>query len=444
MKKSSSPNPRLSAIEALNEIFQRGSRPKDAIEEWAGLLDKRDRAFLMEMVYGVLRYRDTIDWILKHFLKNTAKLGLFTLNGLRVAAYQLLFMRVPDWAVVSESVEIEKQMAETGRDKHSLVNAVLRNIIRKKELFTPPLTIEDPVSSISVNTSHPEWLIKRWISRLGEEEAISLAKANNQIPPMTIRTNTLRTSRSELIDLLSQNGITSEPTVYSPDGILLEDVRNYGDLSFAQGLFAVQDEASQLVSLLLAPRQGERVLDACAAPGGKTTHIAQLMRGTGEIIAMENDRERISRLTENVKKLGAPNISILNADITEASDLGVFDRVLLDAPCSALGVIRRNPDIKYRRSAKDLMKFRSTQTGLLRSAARLLKPGGTLVYSVCSTEPEEGDQPVTDFLKSSPEFRIIEDTPILLKDFMETGFFRTYPHKNNMDGFFGVSLCKIR
>jgi 16S rRNA (cytosine967-C5)-methyltransferase len=297
-------NTRLLAINSLIEIFKKESRPKQSIENLALALDKRDRAFLMEIVYGVLRFRDTLDWILKHFLKNTSKLGIFTLNNLRIALYQIYFMRVPDWAVVNESVEIEKTKigpavpvagSSTVRlaGKSSVVNAVLRNILREKSSFTLPIKLENPATDISLNTSHPKWLVKRWIKRFGKEGAASLARANNEIPPMTIRANTLRISRDGLLNRLAEHGIISEPTRFSPDGIMLRDIHSYTDLSFIQGLFAVQDEASQLVSYLLNPQPSERVLDTCAAPGGKTTHIAQLMNDNGKIVALEKDPERI-------------------------------------------------------------------------------------------------------------------------------------------------------
>jgi 16S rRNA (cytosine967-C5)-methyltransferase len=436
-------NVRLLAIESLLDIFLQNTRPKQSIESRSASLEKRDRAFLMEIVYGVLRYRDTLDWILHQFLKNPSKLGAFTLNNLRVAAYQVLFMRVPDWAVVNEAVEIEKVTASGDlHSKSPLVNAVIRNVLRQKERFQLPLQFGDALTSIAVNTSHPKWLVKRWVARFGEKEAALLAGANNAMPPMTIRANTLRTSREELLSLLADHGMRAVPTEFSPDGIVLRDVRSYQDLSFARGLFLVQDEASQLVTYLLAPEPGERVLDACAAPGGKTTHIAQLMNDEGEILAVEKDPVRIRRLRENVETLGIRSVRIINADVIDLANCGFFDRILLDAPCSATGVIRRNPDVKYRHGPRDLARLRATQVKLLGAVSRLLAEKGKLVYSVCSTEPEEGEEAVGEFLKSVGHFRIIEADVALKGNFLDGGFFRTYPHRHNMDGFFGVSLCR--
>ncbi|MDA8082732.1 MAG: 16S rRNA (cytosine(967)-C(5))-methyltransferase RsmB [Nitrospiraceae bacterium] len=437
------PNARLQAAEALSLIFAGDTRPKPAIDLTAKDLDRRDRGFLMEIVYGVLRYRDTLDWILGHFLKQPSKLGTMTVNNLRTALYQLYFMRVPDWAVVHESVELEKAIGRKDRTaKPSLVNAVLRNVIRQKERFVLPVRMDDPASVIALNTSHPRWLVSRWISRFGEEEALRLAEANNMRPPFTVRTNTLRTTREELTALFLRNGIAAAPTRHAPDGIVLEGQISYEDLSFAHGLFAVQDEASQLIPYLLGPLPGERVLDACAAPGGKATQIAQLMRDEGEVVAVERDFARTNQLRENVAVFGLRSVAIVNGDAAEMESAGTFDRILLDAPCSATGVIRRNPDVKYRHTAADLLRFREKQLHLLRRVSRLLKPGGRLVYAVCSTEPEEGEMVIADFLKPEGEFRIIDADVPLLKEFLSEGFMRTFPHIHTMDGFFGAALCR--
>lgn len=440
---------RLFAIQSILEIFKEGKRPKKSLEETASSLNRRDRSFHMEIVYGVLRYRDTIDWILKKFLKQPSKLDDFTLNNLRTAVYQIFFMRVPDWAVVNESVELEKNKSLRGfpNRKGPLVNAVLRNILRQKEKFVLPLDIKDPLENIAINTSHSKWLITRWVERFGTDDALMLAKANNEIQPFSLRANVLRTSRDELLDNLLRNGVSGRPTQFAPDGIKLDEMHTYADLNFIHGLFAVQDEASQLISYLLQPKPGERILDACAAPGGKTSHIAQLMQDNGEIIAVEKDPKRIVSLEENLKMLGISSAKILNADMNSIKDgdIGKFNKILLDAPCSSIGVIRKNPDIKYKHTYKDLLNNRTKQLALLKTVSHFLDGKGILVYSVCSTEPEEGEQVIRDFLKIATDFRIIEDIKQdFLRPFMQKGFFRTYPHKHNMDGFFGVALCRNR
>ena len=233
-------------------------------------------------------------------------------------------MRVPDWAVVNESVEIEKDktIPDAPRRKAPLVNAVLRNILRQKEKFAPPIKLDDPVEDMTINTSHPKWLIKRWVERFGKDDALLLATANNEIKPFSLRANTLRISRYELIENLIGSGIAGEPTRFSPDGVLLKEMHTYTDLNFIHGLFAVQDEASQLIAYLLDPKPGERVLDACAAPGGKTSHIAQIMQDKGEIIAIEKDPKRIVSLEENLNMLGLGSVKIINADVNSMHSSG--------------------------------------------------------------------------------------------------------------------------
>ena len=391
----------------------------------------------MEIVYGVLRHLYVLDWVIATFVKDISPLRVSTVNNLRIALYQMLFMRVPDFAVVHEAVEIEKNSG-----KPSLVNAVLRSAIRKRETIKFPIFFDDPTKDISTNTSHPEWMVRRWIQLYGIDETRAIAETNNSMPPLTLRTNTLRISRDDLLEVFRQQNVPSSPTRFSPEGIVVDDSVSYQEIAGFHGLFAVQDEASQLISHLLSPCQGERVLDACAAPGGKTTHIAQLMSDQGEIVAVEKDSLRAFRIEENVRSLGIRSVQLLQADITEIQIAEKFDRILLDAPCSSTGVIRRHPDVRYRQREKDMVAFANKQTQLLNAVAQFLKKDGRLVYSVCSTDPCEGEQVIRDFLKTTGEFRIIETVQELLAPFVKNGFFRTYPHRHVMDGFFGVILCK--
>jgi 16S rRNA (cytosine967-C5)-methyltransferase len=434
------PTTRNHALTALYEVGEKGRKPKEVIEQLSESLDARERSFLMELVYGVLRYRQTLDWVLKGLLKKPSGLGIDTLNNLRLAAYQILFMRVPEWAAVHEAVEMEKN---DGRPE--VVNGVLRNLLRRppgERLSFDAMKKKGTVPYLAVLTSHPEWLIRRWVGRFGVKEAQGLAEANNRIPPLTLRVNTLKSTREEIIKKLLQMGIAGEPTPFSPDGIKLKEFHLFKELTLLKGSLMVQDEASQLISYLLEPQPGERVLDACAAPGGKTTHIAQLMGDTGEIIAADIDEKRIALLRNTISTLGISSATIICSDIAAHEPEGRFDRILLDAPCSSLGVIRRNPDVKYRHSRRDLSRFKAKQISLLLSASKLLRPGGIMVYSVCSTEPEEGEEVIKEFLKDSEDFYIIDATLPFLGEFMKNGFLRTYPHRHDMDGFFGVRLCK--
>lgn len=438
------------AVAALTKIFGKTIKPKAALEGLYGDIDKRERAFLMELVYGVLRHRDHLDWMFRGFLKKPSGLSPNTLNNLRLALYQIAFMRVPEWAAVNEAVEIEK----AGKGRAPLINAVLRNFLRYREGIVPPPK-EDLVNYISITTSHPKWLVKRWVNRFGFDEALRLAGKNNEIPGLTIRMQD-ESQREAAVKLLAEKGVTARASEYSPAGVVIAGTQAYDTLAeILPFKYVVQDEAAQIVTLLLNPAPGERVLDACAAPGGKATHIAGLMKDTGEVVAVEFDEKRIEQLKENVSRIGLKSIRVVQGDARDLAKAGpgkktetaAFDRILLDAPCSAIGVIRRNPDVKYRHSAQDLARFRENQAGLLGAVSRLLKSGGVMVYSVCSTEPEEGEEVVNGFLQGNSNFSIIKSDYDFLATFevpaKNSGvYYRTFPHKHNMDGFFAAILKK--
>ncbi len=456
---------RYLAVKALEQIFSTSNKPKEVLDKLSRQLDDRDRSFLMELVYGVLRHRDALDWLLSKFLQKPSAVPPDTINNLRIAVYQLRFMRVPEWAAVNEAVQIEKRKS----GKAALVNAVLRNYLRRREGIGGPEEA-GVVENISIATSHPAWLIRRWIGRLGSEEALKLARKNNDIPLLTLR---IDGDREKSLKLLAENGIDAEQTQYSPVGVIIkgrrkESGRKDGREEYSEAVtaepggmeysriapqhipldvasYVIQDEAAQLITYLLDPASGERVLDACAAPGGKTTHIARLMHDAGEIVAVEMDVGRIKKIEENVARLNLKSVTVVHGDIRRAVVKGLFDKLLLDAPCSSIGVIRKNPDVKYRHEEKDLKRFQSLQLDLLDRTARYLRPGGSMVYSVCSTEPEEGDEVIRFFLQSHPDFSIIEGAYKFLGHFAyrdEEGhlFYRTWSHRDNMDGFFATRL----
>jgi 16S rRNA (cytosine967-C5)-methyltransferase len=455
---------RYLAVQALTQLFSKSEKPKEVLDKLSRQLDDRERSFLMELVYGVLRHRDALDWLLGKFLQKPSALPSDTVNNLRIALYQLRSLRVPEWAAVNEAVKIEKRK----NGKAAVVNAVLRNYLRRREEMGGPETT-DAVEYISITTSHPAWLIRRWIERLGSEETLKLARKNNDIPGLTIR---IDGDREEAIQVLTANGIEAERTKYSPVGIIIkgrrkeggtaatpertavqQDTTEYSRIALRHipldaSSYVIQDEAAQLMSYLLDPVAGERVLDACAAPGGKTTHIARLMQDRGEVVAVDIDVGRMKKVEENVARLELKSVTVIQGDIKRADVKGLFDKVLLDAPCSSIGVIRKNPDVKYRHEEKDLKRFQSLQLDLLDRTARYLKPGGSMVYSVCSTEPEEGDEVIRYFLQRHPDFSMIEGAYTFLGHFAyrdEEGhlFYRTWPHRDNMDGFFATRLKRM-
>ncbi|GMT47959.1 MAG: ribosomal RNA small subunit methyltransferase B [bacterium] len=441
-------NPRLLALRALTEIWRKDKRPREVLDSYAATLDSRDMAFIQELVYGVIRNRLYIDRCLTAYLKNPSGLKHATLNNLRLGVYQAFFMRVPDRAVVFETTEVEKA---AGRNA-GLVNAVLRKVVTGKAC--PPLP-EDPMERISIVTSHPGWLVRRWIERFGVTEAEALAKANNTIPPLTLRVNTLGTDREKVAGRLSEMGIEFKYTDFSPAGIKIQGSYVFREIEGLLGDVFIQDEAAQLITYILQPRAGQAILDACAAPGGKTTHIAELTGDRARVYAVESSAERLRILQENVGRQGLESVKMICSDIGEFRPPEMFHRILLDAPCSSLGVIRRNPDVRYKHSPEILRRFHEKQVEMLTTVSRHLLPNGILLYSVCSTEPEEGEEVVRRFLHKEREFFIIEDTESLpstydkgpavnnLRELInDEGYFRTYPHRHDMDGFFAVRLSR--
>ncbi|HEC97454.1 MAG TPA: 16S rRNA (cytosine(967)-C(5))-methyltransferase RsmB [Nitrospirae bacterium] len=441
-------NPRLLALRALTEIWRKDKRPREVLDSYGATLDSRDMAFLQEVVYGVIRNRLYIDRCLTAYLKDPSGLKSATLNNLRLGAYQAFFMRVPDRAVVFETTEVEKA---AGRNA-GLVNAVLRKVVTGKAC--PPLP-EDPIERISILTSHPVWLIARWVERFGVLEAEALAKANNTIPQLTLRVNTLRTERERVAAILSKMGIEFKYTDFSPAGIKIEGSYIFREIEGLLGDVFIQDEAAQLITCFLQPRAGQVILDACAAPGGKTTHIAELTGDRARIYAVESSAERLRILQENIRRQGIGSVKITCSDIREFKPSEGFHRILLDAPCSSLGVIRRNPDVRYKHSPEKLRRFHEKQVEMLTAVGRHLLPHGIMLYSVCSTEPEEGEEVIRRFLHKEREFFIIDDMKNLplthdegpavdnLREFInDEGYFRTYPHRHDMDGFFAVRLSR--
>jgi len=358
---------------------------------------------------------------------------------------------VPVSAAVNETVKLAKVLAPRSS---GLINAVLRRADRERAEIRYPDRQAEPVSFLAARHSHPSWIIGEWIDQLGFDEAEALARAMSEPPPLTLRTNTLRISRDELQARLASAGITAVPARFSPDGLnVTTRIPLAGLPEFQEGLCTIQDESSQMADIFLAPRPGERVLDVCAAPGGKTTHLAQLMENRGAILASDSAPRKLALIEESVRRLGITIITTVTLDATipltevpsQMMEGKRFDRVLVDAPCSGLGVLRRNPDGKWWKTPADIMELAGRQKAILGNSADLLKDGGTLLYATCSTTREENEEVITDFLSKRPEF-VLEDLrrhfPGLADLFTETGCFRSWPHRHGMDGFFAAKLRK--
>lgn len=411
-------------------------------------LDSREKCFITELVYGCLRWQGKLNWIISNFSRR--KLSLEVLLILRLGVYQLLFLnKVPPYAAVDEAVDLARRL---GQDRAcGLVNGILRNIAREQEKITFPPLEEDPVEHITSFYSHPRWMVERWIERFGPEETRALCTANNQTPPLSLRTNTLRISREELFRHLRSRTPEVEKTSFSAEGLNLKRADSFlwEDTSFHKGWFQVQDEASQLISHLLSPQEGDAILDTCAAPGGKSTHIAQLIRDQGEIWAVELSPARLKLLKENCRRLGITSIKPVLGDITQPLTPlkgKKFHRILVDPPCSGLGVLRRNPEGKWRLREEEIATLAETQGRILKAASRYLLPGGVLVYSTCTITPEENTEILEGFLRAHRDFSLEplhELLPESCADLVdEKGFYRTYPHRHSLDGFFAARLKK--
>jgi 16S rRNA (cytosine967-C5)-methyltransferase len=414
-----------------------------------------DRAFLLELVLGTLRWRGRIDHAI-HLASTYPGKNIQTslLQLLRVGAYQILFLdRVPDSAAVNESVRLAKVIFKNTK-MNAFVNAVLRNIARKKDHEVFPPFISSPIEYLTQALSHPRWMVERWMEDWGPETTREICAANNLRPPFTVRVNTLKTSRENLRKEFKAVGMDSFPTPFSPEGLILRRSPSLAeDALFQKGLYFVQDEASQMISHLLAPRPGERVLDACAAPGGKITHLAQLMEGRGEMIALDLHDSKLKAIQENCQRLGITSVQTFRADASQPLPFPAsfaFDRILVDAPCTGLGILHRNPEIKWRRKPQDPLRYQGLQLAILENVSSRLKKEGILVYSTCTMTYEENDSVVEAFLDRHKGFHL-EDVRSLSPDSWQPvidskGFLRTYPQRiipkdgYRLDGFFAARM----
>ncbi len=451
------------AWSVLQRIYRSQDFADDVFEEMAkeSILSNQDRALAFELVYGVLRHAITLDWRLNHLArKPVERLPVTVANSLRLAAYQLLYLdRIPDSAAVNEAVLLVRQ--QKGHDWGGLVNGILRNLIRKP----PPPLPDRKEEAMALTYSCPDWVVQRWIATFGLSMTEDLCQKTLDIPPITARTNSLRCSREDLLERLQKNSVSALKTPVSPHGIFLEKCGHPGDLAaFQDGWCYIEDEAAQLIPLILDPQPGERILDACAAPGGKTTHIAQLMQNQGHITAVDRHAGRLTLLQDNCVRLGISIVEPVHFDFVESDRGSVqpkgqkissqfpekvvnqYDRVLVDAPCSALGILRRHPEAKLFKDASVIPRSAQTQRQILDSVCGLLRPGGILVYSACSIEPEETTDILADFCRNHPEFHqesVTPWVPVAGRSLItQEGYLQTVSPSFSMDGFFAGRLRK--
>lgn len=401
--------------------------------------DERDRALAGEIATGTLRWQGAFDHVIASFINRPLpRLDPEVLDVLRLTIFQLLHLdRIPAAAAVKDAVDLTGKAGK--RSAAGLVNAVLRRVTRERDHLPLPSRPSDArqretaIAYLSITLSHPAWLVERWLDRYGFEVTEAWAIFNNSPAPLTLRVNRLRIDRDGLMDRLVAEGILCEPGSHGPDAVVVRRGNPLLSPMHADGMFVIQDEASQLVGHYADPRPGERVLDACASPGGKTLMMAVAAGVDGLVIASDVRGRRIDLLRATVARAGATNVRVVQADAARPLPYGrVFDRVLLDAPCSGLGTIRRDPDVKWRRTAADLPALAAAQLAMLGHAADVLKPGGTLVYATCSSEPEENDNVVAAFLRARAGFALT-DEPL-----------RTSPAAGGLEAFFAARLVSAR
>lgn len=411
-------------------------------------LDRRERGLATELVYGVLRRRGNLDYILSVYCRQElTKLEPQALCLLRLGAYQLFYLdKIPQRAAVHSTVELARYM---GLERVTgLVNGILRSCLREPQRVKWPTADNDPVGWLTHHGSLPGWLAQRWLNEFGVEEAGSLAEAMLQVPPVTLRVNTLKIGRDAFIEKLAEADIVARPTRFAPEGLVIESGQLRSLPAEDSALYQIQDEASMLIAHLLAPEIGDKVLDVCAAPGGKTTHLAALSTNQAEIVAMDLHSKRLTLVQQGAQRLGCPSITTHPWDMTQPCSLfakGYFDRVLVDAPCSGLGVLRRNPESRWRRGEDDVRRLARLQVKILTHAANLVASGGLLLYSLCTTAPEESSQVVELFLAQHSDF-VQEDLRAVAPDhwselFDEQGRLATLTTQHDrMDCFFATAL----
>jgi len=416
-------------------------------------LSKADAGLATELVYGTVQRRLTLDYWLSGFVaRGLDKLQPWVLTLLRMSLYQLVWLdRIPPHAAVGEAVKIAKRRGHPGIV--SLVNGVLRSLAgSRNELKIPD--DPDPVRRLSVKHSFPEWMAARWIEVYGEETAENIMAALNERPRTSIRVNRLRGGRRTVLERLKAEGYDAKPSLITQAGIVIRRGGNLADTDgFRGGEWTVQDEAAMLVGEACDPEPGMRVLDCCAAPGGKSTHLAELMGDVGEVLANDIHAHKEPLIIEQARRLG---LTCIRTSVCDAADLpnrvgaGTMDVVLLDAPCSGFGVIRRKPEIRWTRKPEDIDEIAAVQHRLLKAAAAAVKPGGLLVYSTCTFEPRENEERIARFLASHPDFSPDVDWPRPMLDAFrfaglpepspDTGSVTLLPHMAGTDGFFIARL----
>jgi len=445
-------NPRETAFDIILKVLEEGAYTNlETYKKYkASSYSDLDKRFILEIAYGTVKHWNTIDWILEKFVsKPLEKQEPQIRNILRMGVYQLLYMdRVPPSAACNESVKLAKKFGHEGVAK--FVNGVLRNVSRKyrtiEEVDFPDLNFR-PISHISLKYSHPEWMVERWIKRFGVEDTIKLCKFNNLPPKHSIRVNTHRITIEEFKKILVSRKISFSPSKICPESLIIEEYGKLENEEELQNFYIPQIEASALIGHIVSPKPGQSILDACAAPGLKTTHLAQLIQDKGEIIALDIHKHRVELIKRNCERLGFSCVKayLLDARRAQQEVKKRFDLILVDAPCSGTGVLNLRADARWRKSVKEIMEMKRLQQEITEGVIALLKPGASLIYSTCSLEPEENQQVIITILERHPELKRENLTSFLpCKSFVgpDALSLQLLPHVHGTEGFFAVRFTK--
>ncbi|ACF13742.1 sun protein [Chloroherpeton thalassium ATCC 35110] len=434
------------AVQALREVEVNHAKSDTALNHFFSItaLEPVDRAFTMQIVYGTLREKMKIDHVIKQFYRHDYdKMDIDVKNILRIGAYQLLFLsKVPRWAAVNESVELAKKLK--GQFLGNLVNGVLRNISNNLESVDFSIQGGTFADQIALKYSHPRWLLERWISTYGFLEAQNIMEANNLIPRIAFRINRLKNAPEKFQQKLLAENVTFRKSIL-PDFVIPD---RFFDLEpfLSTGEVSVQSEAQALACRLLNPQPGQKVLDMCAAPGGKSTYLAEMMANAGQITSLDLYDNKLEDIDRLASALGIDIISTIKHDATRFSHEEGFDAILLDAPCTGTGVLSRRAELRWRLSEADLAALSNLQYQLLENAAKMAKPDAAIVYSTCSIEPEENQVLIEKFLNAHPEWQLQSAIEILPDEFHEVvhdkGYISLLPGKNGFDGAFSARLVR--
>ncbi len=441
---------RAVALKVLYDIEKDKAYLKNSLDKNISEYDliSREKALCTELAYGVTRWKSLLDYNISEYSRlKSGKLSIWIKNILRMGMYQLFLTdKIPESASVNESVILAKKFGH--KASAGFVNAVLRNAQRNGMRLPEKGDFE---RFLSVKYSHPEWMVRKWRSRWDDDFVSRLLDANNKPKGLTIRVNTEKVTPNDLKRVLFEQGIASEAGRYFSDALILKNPSGIASINeFAAGYFQVQDEAAMLAVSILNPQQGELIIDVCAAPGGKTVHISHLMKNNGNVIAFDIYDHKLRMIEDNCRRMGIKNVITLLHDASKTNEAyaGKADRVLVDAPCTGLGTIRHKPDIKWSRKAEDITELSVLQLAILNASSKYVKKGGCIVYSTCTTEYEENNMVVKEFIKQNSSFAISDIKDCIPDELAgsvdKDGTISVYPHVNGTDGFFTARMIRVK